>query len=94
MTYDCDLIQDLLTLYWENLCSPASRRGNCPSSVQALLFLGFTQQCHFGAFGYGSPFSQAWITRRCVQQHPPTSRPETSSETSSLRNFFMDEPSG
>ena len=26
MTYDCDLIQDLLPLYGENLCSPASRR--------------------------------------------------------------------
>ena len=28
-------------------------------SLQLLLFSGFTQQCHFGAFGIGSPFSQA-----------------------------------
>jgi len=31
-------------------------------SVQLLLFSGLTQQCHFGAFGIGSPFSQALIT--------------------------------
>ena len=39
-----------------------------PPQFQLLLFSGFTQQCHFGAFGIGSCFKSALITRRCVNR--------------------------
>ena len=53
-------------------------------TLNYLRFSGFTQKCHAGAFGIGSPLMQAAITLLCVkaQQH-------VSAHTSASTTFFI-----